>query len=348
MANPRAKPSGTPPPSAAKTSRVPLSRPPLERMMRIHQALRSARPTQLPNASTLARELEVSTKTIARDLEFMRDRLNLPLEYDESRYGYHYTEEVDSFPTLQISEGELFALLVAEKALQQYRGTPFEKRLAGAFQKLARSLPDTISLNLAEWDQTISFHTSSEPMLDLAVIDTLAVAASERRQLRIRYRKPNSTEPEVRVIDPYHLANINGDWYLFAFDHLRKAIRTFVPGRIVGADRTGEVFDRPAKFTLPRELKDSFGVHSRQGDFTVVARFDPAVSDYIREKRWHPSQRLEEAPEGGVILTLRLGSLVEVRRWLLGWGGSVQVISPPELVDSVRAAATLTAKRHGA
>src|SRR5450759_3668216 len=96
---------------------LPQSRPPLERMVRIHQALQSGK---FPNASTLARELEVSTKSIHRDLEFMRDRLDLPIEYDSHRVGYHYTEEVNAFPTMQITEGELFALIVAEKALQQY------------------------------------------------------------------------------------------------------------------------------------------------------------------------------------------------------------------------------------
>jgi predicted DNA-binding transcriptional regulator YafY len=317
-------------------------------MMRIHQALQAPTAGKLPNASTLARDLEVSTKTIQRDLEFMRDRLQLPLTYDEARFGYHYTEEVDSFPTLQITEGELFALLVAEKALQQYRGTPFEKRLVGAFQKLAKSLPDTISLNLAEWDQTISFHTSAEPVLNLSVIDTLASSASQRRQLRIQYRKPNSPQPEERIIDPYHLANINGDWYLFAYDHLRKDIRTFVPSRIAAAEPTGKGFERPVRFTLPRQLQDSFGVHSKQGDFTVVARFDPAVADYLREKRWHPSQQIRELPQGGgVELTLRLGSLVEVQRWLLGWGASVQVLAPPELVTGIRAAAKTLVQRHG-
>src|SRR6185369_12170739 len=63
------------------------SRPPLDRMMRIHQSLQSR---ALPNATTLARELEVGTKTIHRDLEFMRDRLNLPIVYDGARHGYHY------------------------------------------------------------------------------------------------------------------------------------------------------------------------------------------------------------------------------------------------------------------
>src|SRR5208337_3525919 len=79
------------------------SRPPLERMLRIHPALSSGR---FPNASTLAREIEVATKTIHRDIEFMRDRLGLPVEYDGARFGYHYTEEVSAFPNLQITEGE--------------------------------------------------------------------------------------------------------------------------------------------------------------------------------------------------------------------------------------------------
>ena len=86
---------------------------------------------------------------------------------------------------MQITEGELFALVVAEKALQQYRGTSFEKPLFSAIKKMEQSLPDTISLNLAEWEQTISFRTSAEPILDLKIFDTLAKATAQRQQLRI-------------------------------------------------------------------------------------------------------------------------------------------------------------------
>ncbi len=127
------------------------SRPPLERMLRIHQSLQSGK---FPNASTLARKIEVSTKSIHRDIEFMRDRLGLPIEYDSSRTGYRYTEEVSAFPNIQITEGELFALIVAEKALQQYRGTSFEKPLLSAIKKMEQSLPETISLNLADKTKT--------------------------------------------------------------------------------------------------------------------------------------------------------------------------------------------------
>jgi predicted DNA-binding transcriptional regulator YafY len=312
------------------------SRPPLERMLRIHQAVQSGK---RPNASTLARELEVSTKSIHRDIEFMRDRLDLPIEYDGSRFGYYYTEEVSAFPTVQITEGELFALIVAEKALQQYRGTNFEKPLLSAIRKMEQSLPETISLNLADIEHTISFRTRAEPILNLEIFDALAKATAQRQQLELAYRKPGSKQTEPRLIDPYHLANINGEWFLFAWDHARKDIRTFVPARVQAAKLTGRTFDRSQKFSLEKRLRDSFGVHSGHGQYHVVLRFNARAADYIREKKWHESQQLRKLKGGGVELRLTLSSLLEIERWVLSWGGDAVVLQPRELAEAVRAAA---------
>ena len=317
----------------AELQHTPTSRPPLERMMRIHQAIQTG---DFPNANTLARDLEVSPKSIHRDLEFMRDRLELPLEYHFTRHGYYYTETVSSFPTFQVTEGELFALLVAEKALHQYRGTNFEKPLISAFKKMSASLPDTISLNLADWEQTISFRMRAEPILNLEIFDALGKATAQRQQLSLTYRKPGQRQPETRIVDPYHLGNINGEWYMFAYDHLRKDIRTFVPARIKALKPTGVIFDRPQKFSLEKRLRDSFGVHSAQGEFQVAIRFNEMVADYIREKRWHDSQKLIELRNGGVELHLKLSSLEEIERWVLGWGGNAVVIKPPALADMVK------------
>lgn len=312
---------------------LPQSRPPLERMMRLHGLFAAGR---FPNARSLSEELEVSQKTILRDIDFMRDRLGLPIEYHSSRFGFHYTAPVDAFPTMQISEGELVALLVAEKALQQHRGTPFEKPLLAALRKLERSLPDTVSLNLRDWDQTISFRNSTEPMEDVPLIGALAKAAAGREELRILYRKPGSKVAVPRVVHPLHVANVNGEWYLFAHDTDRGGIRTFAGTRVVGSEPTGRSFERPADFDIDRYLGDSFGIFSREGDFDVVVRFTPGVAGYIREKRWHPSQSLADLPDGGVELRLHLGSLVEVQRWILGWGPDARVAGPPELVARMR------------
>jgi proteasome accessory factor B len=228
---------------------------------------------------------------------------------------------------------------VAEKALQQYRGTTFERPLLSALKKMAAALPDTISLNLAEWEQTISFRTSAEPILNLENFDTLAKATAQRRQLELTYRKPGRRETELRVVDPYHLANINGEWFLFAWCHLRRDIRTFVPARIQAVRTTGKTFVRPQKFSLQKRLRDSFGVESGQGRFDVVIRFNEMVGDYIREKKWHDSQELRETADGGVELRMRLSSLAEVERWILSWAGNARVIRPAELAKSVKEAA---------
>jgi proteasome accessory factor B len=269
----------------------------------------------------------------------MRDRLDLPIEYDGAKFGYFYDGEVSAFPTVQITEGELFALIVAEKALEQYRGTNFEKPLLSAIRKMEQSLPDTISLNLADIEHTISFRTRAEQILNLEIFDALAKATAHRRQLEIAYRKPGRRDTEPRVVDPYHLANINGEWYLFGYDHLRQDIRTFVPARIISAKPTGKIFARPQKFSLEKRLRDSFGVHSGEGEFEVVLRFNPRTADYVREKKWHESQQLRELKDGGVELRLKLSSLVEIERWVLSWGGDAKVIQPRELAEAVRVAA---------
>jgi proteasome accessory factor B len=90
---------------------------------------------------------------------------------------------------------------------------------------------------------------------------------------------------------------------------------------------------------VDKRLRDSFGIVSGEGQFNVVIRFSQQVADYVREKRWHPSQQLRELRGGGVELRLKLSSLVEIQRWIMSWGGEAAVLQPPELAAQVRKAA---------
>lgn len=318
----------------SKLGRPPVlhSRPPLERMMEIHESVNRG---NYPNASTLARKMEVSTKTIHRDIQFMRDRWDLPIEFDPAYNGFKYTRPVDSFPMLQINEGELFALLIAEKALQNYRGTVFEKRLSAAFQKIAESLPDAVSIHLNEWDEALSFRHTGEAEVEVEIFDKVSQATAKRRQLKIRYRKPNQ-KPEERVIDPYQLANINNEWYLYAFDHKRRDIRCFVPTRILKVETTGKSFDRPDSFTLDNYLADSFGVYKGDESYDIRVRFTKTVAPLIKEKNWHPTQQIKTLKDGSLELSLQLSHLSDIQRWILGWGSQATVLAPKELAETVR------------
>src|SRR3954451_16857082 len=121
-------------PSRKSTRRASqlLSRPPLERMQKLHRLVSAGK---FPNCRTLAEELETSSKTIQRDIEFMRDRMGVPIAYDPIRFGYYYTKPVSEFPQWNLAEGELVALLIAQSALAQHRGTVFEAPLRSACQK---------------------------------------------------------------------------------------------------------------------------------------------------------------------------------------------------------------------
>jgi predicted DNA-binding transcriptional regulator YafY len=119
-----------------------------------------------------------------------------------------------------------------------------------------------------------------------------------------------------------------------------------VPARIKSVRQTGAAFAPRKKFSLEARLRDSFGVQSGLGTFEVVLHFNRGVADYIREKRWHDSQRLRDLEDGGVELRMKLSSLSEVERWVLNWGGNARVKEPAELADSVRAAAQRILDAH--
>jgi proteasome accessory factor B len=309
------------------------SRPPLERMQRLHDLLSNEQPV---NCQQLGKDFEVSYKTIQRDLDFMRDRLNLPIEYDPTRYSFRYTEKVEAFPLLQVSEGEILALFVAQKVLAQYHGTPFEKTLGSAFQKLTGALKETVSFDLGEWGSDYSFRVTGASAADLEVFRLLARAIVQRQEISFSYQPLRATVPETRTVHPYHLANIDNAWYLLAHDPQRAQIRTFALPRIQKPALTKKTFDRPRGFSAEKELKGGFGVFSGTGKFCIKVRFDSFAARLVRERDWHPTQKIREIKGGGIELEMTLGALEEIERWILSWGNHAKVLSPKALTDSVQ------------
>jgi predicted DNA-binding transcriptional regulator YafY len=323
--------------------RAQLSRPPLERMLRIHDELRRG---ALVNCTKLTGVLEVSRKTVVRDIAFMRDRLDLPIEFDARIQAYRYTHPVNAFPTVHVTEGELLALLVARRALEQYRGTPFHRQLEIAFEKLAGGLRDRISFSPADELRAVSFKNIGPGKTDLAVFNTLSAAVLRQQAVRFNYRKPGDAGKAARRVHPYHLANRENLWYLIGFDLERAALRTFALPRISNAGATPETFSRPADFSPEKFFASALGVLGGEGDYLVVIQFASQVAGRVREREWHESQVMDDLPDGRLELRLRLGALSEVEQWVLGWGGAAEVIEPPQLRESIRRTVTRLARTY--
>ncbi len=291
-----------------------------------------------PNCSTLAEEWEVSSKTIQRDLDYMRYQLDAPLEYSAQKRGYYYTEERFQLPAMDVKESDLFAIYLAEKLLSQYEGTPVYHNLCQVFQKIEDSLPSKTSLGPGSDFSRFSFFSAAQTMIQPGIWQTVFEGLRTLHSIDIKYQLPGSQEaPKRRRIEPYHGVRFEGDWYIIAYCHLRKDIRTFSLARITEAKKTKESFVVPADFDFQAISASHFGVHWSDDETKVRIRFSKEVAPYIKERVWHQSQELVDEADGSVILEMVVSHLFELKKWVLSWGRQAQVLEPERLVEEVRA-----------
>jgi len=285
----------------------------------------------------LSGDIEVTTKTIQRDIDFMRDRLNLPIAYNGEHKGYEFTQPVESFPMVELSEAELISVFVAQKALMQYKGTPFEHPLRSAFEKLVSGLDGKITLSWDDLDSFISFRSFEIVPTDLNTFQVVSESVRKSVVLEFEYKKLNSSSFEKRTVEPYHLACIQNQWYCFGHDIDRREMRTFVLARMRNAVGTGQAFAKSKRFSLQDHLKNSLGVFSAKGRHNIRIRFDKFAAQLVRERVWHPSQQIQELTGGEIEFRVTLSSLHEIEPWVLSWGEHALVLAPKELVTGTKA-----------
>jgi proteasome accessory factor B len=313
-------------------------------MMRIHRLIENK---EYPNCSKIAKEFEMSVRTIKRDVDFMKTRLNMPIEFDVRRNGYFFTKSVPHFPQMPMSEADTFALFIASKAIEQYRGTPLQQMLEATFRKLTGQLDQSVRFSLGSLDGVLSFRPFAPGDAELKTFALLTRAVSERRAVRFMYRNRGQVKAQHRQVHPYHIACVENQWCMFGFDVKRNAMRTFVLARLSRPALAGGRFEVSKKFDLNEFLKGSLGLFKGQEDFEVVVELDAWAADDVRGRRLHSSQELVEVGNGRLRVRLRLSSLEEVEKWVLSMGTHATVIRPEKLRERLMQATEELWQRYG-
>jgi predicted DNA-binding transcriptional regulator YafY len=315
------------------------------RLMALDEQIRGGRH---PNALTFAAAWEVSQKTIQRDIEFLRDSLGAPIEYDKTKQGYYYTHSNWFLPSVNMTESDLRTLLVAASSVQQYQGTPVAKDLERLFGKLAEALPRVTTLNAALILSRFSFTSPPAKPVEAKVWSVLVESLLCQRSVQIQYRSGGVSQVTDRVIDPYHMANLQGEWYLFAFCHTKKKVLQFGVPYILEASLTSKTYSIPASFDAQKMLAQTFRRFALgDGAKTIRLRFDKEVAQRVSASPWHPSQTTKQLRSGEVELSFQAAGLFEVSRWVLAWGHNVRVLAPPELKTMVEGEIKLMARSLG-
>jgi len=309
---------------------------PVTRRFNLMQLLRARR----LGATTreIAREMQVSEKTIRRDLEFLQ-QISYPIDEvtgDRGRKTWRYNGNGNPLP-LSFTYDEAAALYVARRFLQPLAGTNLGDAADSALRKIHCTLGER-ALEFFERFQG-AFHIPTSGARDYAgkadMVDGLQLAIEGRQVACITYQSQDASTPSARDVHPYTLVPHKGSLYLFAFDPRHREVRHYKVDRITEVAISAESFDPPATFNVREHLAAAFGIYSGRDDVTIMVNFLPPAARAVTEKPWHPSQVLTTKPDGTLLARYRLSSTVEIKSWVLSFGASAVVLEPESLRNEI-------------
>jgi predicted DNA-binding transcriptional regulator YafY len=319
------------------------------RQWKLLHALESSRHGATIDA--LADELQVTTRTIRRDLAALQEA-GFAL-YDERDDNGHARWRIDGQVLRGMETGftlsELCALYLSRHLLETVAGTPFQRDLTLAFERLAKMLSPRMRQFLDRLPGVLVAKPGprargADTSADL--VARLLEATLHFRVARMRYHSVSSGRAKDYLVHPYRLVFANGGLYLLAYVPEYSAVRTFA------VDRIASVSLEKATFTVTEAVGDdvfanSLGVNTGPAA-EVVIDFDSRVAPYVRARVWHSSQQLEERREGDLRVTLNVCHDWGLRSWILSWGPFARVVSPPRLAREIRADLEAAGAHYGA
>jgi predicted DNA-binding transcriptional regulator YafY len=285
-------------------------------------------------------ELEVSPATLKRDLEYLRDRLGAPIEYDRDlnayRFGAEYRGQKHELPGLWFNERELYSLLMAHQLLS-------ELDTDGVISRHLQPLLDRIHQMLggARADATglirrIRIVSPAKRPVPGPFFERVAEALLVRRRLHMRYLTRGRRQVSERDVSPQRLVHYRSTWYLDAWCHTREKLLRFALDAIEAA----QVLDAAA-LELPAaqvesEMDAGYGIYAGGTRRWAVLRFDPQAALWASREQWHPEQKGRWTDAGAYELRVPYVDETEIVMDVLRQGPEVEVLAPASLRERVR------------
>jgi predicted DNA-binding transcriptional regulator YafY len=299
----------------------------IERIFEFDRLLRGNRP---PTKRDVLERFEITEATFKRDLAYMRDRLNAPIEYVKG-VGYRYSEEQQfTLPGLWFSADEVQALLLMLHLLDQMQPSllrdemqPFADRL----RELARIAP----AGSESIESRISFIPSTVRTVDPAHLQVCIQATLTRKRLWIKYNSRSREEITSREVSPSCLIYYRGNWYLDAWCHAKEAPRRFAIDAILEAKVCdAAAVDQPRQNDAP-----GYGIFAEPASRTAILIFNSSAARWVEKEQWHPRQEAIPREDGSLELRVPYGNSREIIMDILRYGPDVEVNAPTELRSQI-------------
>jgi len=299
----------------------------------------------------IAEELQVSVKTVRRDLDTLQ-LAGFPIVDTDEEFGRKRWSLPQRRPgDLVFTYDEALALCLAQRFLDPLAGTFFWQAAQKAFRKLRAGFSPKVLRYLSKVDRAL-YQTSvgiGDYSRHAEIIDELLMTIEESRAVFLTYQSQQATEPVTYDAYPYGLTYHSGSLYLVGYAPRHEELRHWKVDRIERCEIAELQFPRPKDFDLREHFSGSFGVYSgTDGDpVHVVIRFSRDVARYVSESTWHASQRLTRQDDGSIIAEFDLTSTVEIKSWILSFGRHAEVLEPEGLREEMVDEADSMRSRYG-
>lgn len=172
------------------------------------------------------------------------------------------------------------------------------------------------------------------PHINPDIFNILREAIKGFCKVRLTYHNRTNTDSTERVIHPYGFV-YGFRHYLIAWCENSKKIRSFSLSRIAEALIVQSYYLKDQAFNLQEYANRSFG-GCQEEPYDVTWRFSAEVTDAVREHHFHPSQRIEEQPDGSLIVRFKAGGWKEMCWHVMTWEGHAEILEPPHLRQSYK------------
>ena len=285
----------------------------------------------------LIAEMEVSERTIERDLRILMRYFHSIIEGRDGRQKRYRFKEDYQFPALDLSLPERLALTLAEDVTTFLEGTPYFEALTDAIRKIQGTLPvegqdyfNRIQNILAFRLQPVKDFQSVAPHIAQA-----QTACEKRQRLDLLYHSASQGESLQRKIDPYGIAYSDNALRLIGYCHTRKAVREFVfDDRMRSLTRLDETFERQEGFDLNEYITRGFGGMKDQ-PVQAVIRVDPPASRWVRSQKWQGLQKQIDLADDQIEMHFDTEGREGLMRQILQWGSCAEVITPPDFRQEI-------------
>jgi predicted DNA-binding transcriptional regulator YafY len=290
-----------------------------------------------PNAKKLSERFELSEKQAQREIEFMRDRLYAPLFYNPTPKGYEYEDDSYELPPVWFKEDELLALCLALRLASTLPDLKLKDSLYQILEKFLRFRFLDSPMSPEDIKERVSVKNVEYYKVDEIVFHKVVDSLFRNESLRISYHTPHKNETTDRVIQPLHLLCYMGSWHLIAFCGLKRGLRDFALSRIRAIETSSQAIRVPSRLPSVRDyISKNFGLMTGGESVEVCLKFRPEVSHWISEQVWFSGQEVSINEDGSVCLKFPVADFREIRREILKYGASVEVLSPPELIREIK------------